>query len=218
MTIPAGQTSATFSIPILANTSIEPNKTFTVNLTSTDPNLAEASVTGDIDNTNFPSVSITPVSTTVEPAASGTTPYVFDVTLTATPQQTVTFNYATAPGTAVPGTDYTSTNGTITFAAGTTTLTQQITVNVMNNPSATSNPTFFVNLTQDGSTPTNVNFTNTQAEGVIVDQTTLTPSPATALNTAASITFSVSLAAANPTQAVTVQYSTANGTGLTGSP
>src|SRR5437667_385076 len=47
--------------------------------------------------------------------SSGTTNAVLTVSLSAATAQTVTVNFATANGTATAGTDYVSTNGTLTF-------------------------------------------------------------------------------------------------------
>src|SRR5204862_1861441 len=51
---------------------------------------------------------------------SGTTNAVLTVSLSSASAQTVTVNYATANGTATAGTDYVSTNGTLTFLTGET--------------------------------------------------------------------------------------------------
>ena len=52
----------------------------------------------------------------VQASSTGMVPLVFNVRLSAANQQTVTVVYATADGTAVAGTDYTATTGTLTFA------------------------------------------------------------------------------------------------------
>ena len=52
----------------------------------------------------------------------------FAVTLNRAPSGTVTVDYATADGTAVAGADYTSTSGTLTFAAGETSKTVSVAV------------------------------------------------------------------------------------------
>jgi hypothetical protein len=56
----------------------------------------------------------------------------------------VSVNYATEDGTAVAGTDYTAESGDLTFAAGQ--LHQTISVPILNNPNASGNPVFYVDL------------------------------------------------------------------------
>ena len=70
---------------------------------------------------------------------SGTTNFVFTVTLTGPTAQTVTVNYATADGTATAPSDYASAAGTLAFAPGTTTqtITVPVTGDVINEPDGT---------------------------------------------------------------------------------
>jgi len=74
-----------------------------------------------------------------------TTNAVLTVSLSAATAQTVTVNYATANGTATAGTDYVSTNGTLTFLPGQT--SQTITVTVLGDALDELNETILVNLT-----------------------------------------------------------------------
>ncbi len=60
---------------------------------------------------------------------AGTTPATFTVTLSAASGKTVTFDWATAAGSATAGVDYVAASGSQTFAAGLTTTTVGITVN-----------------------------------------------------------------------------------------
>ena len=57
-----------------------------------------------------------------------TTTAAFTVDLSAAAAQTVTVDYTTVDGTAMAGTDYQATSGTLTFAAGTTTQTISVVV------------------------------------------------------------------------------------------
>ncbi|HYZ78905.1 MAG TPA: Calx-beta domain-containing protein [Gaiellaceae bacterium] len=75
---------------------------------------------------------------------SGTTTFVFTLTLSGSPLSTVTVDYATADGTAIAGSDYLSASGTATFSVGVTTKT--ITVSVLGNTTRAPNKTFYVNL------------------------------------------------------------------------
>ena len=100
---------------------------------------------------------------TVTEGNTGTTPAVFTVTLTPASSQTVTVDYATADQSAQAGTDYTSTQGTLTFAPGETTKT--ITVPVLGDNALESNERFVVQL----SNPTNATLATPQGIGEIVN-------------------------------------------------
>ena len=68
----------------------------------------------------------------------------FSVTLNRPATQTVTVNWATANGTAMAGSDYTASSGTLTFSQGESTKT--ITVAILNDSIDEGSETFFVNL------------------------------------------------------------------------
>ena len=89
-----------------------------------------------------PSLSIAGASRT-EPA-SGTANLGFAVTLSAPSTSAVTVGYSTANGTALAGTDYQSTSGTLTFAPGQT--SETISVPVLGGVVGTSSKTFSVTL------------------------------------------------------------------------
>ena len=75
---------------------------------------------------------------------SGTTMFVFTVSLSAAYDAPVTVNFATANGTAKAGEDYNAASGTLTFAPGQT--TQTITVGIKADKKKEADETFFVNL------------------------------------------------------------------------
>ena len=75
---------------------------------------------------------------------SGTTNFLFTVTLSAPATSAVTVNYATANGTATAGSDYTAASGTLTFAPGKT--SQVVTVGVKGDTTVEANETFSVAL------------------------------------------------------------------------
>jgi sugar lactone lactonase YvrE len=85
----------------------------------------------------------------------------FTVTLSAPFAEPVTVNYATTDGTAVAGTNYTATSGTLTFASGVT--TQTIRVPILDSGSQTAALTFAVNL----SNPQLATLSQSQATGTI---------------------------------------------------
>lgn len=60
------------------------------------------------------------------PTVNGGSPLVFSITKSGSTSSTYTVNYATANGTAVAGTDYTATSGTLSFAPGDVTKTVSV--------------------------------------------------------------------------------------------
>ena len=77
--------------------------------------------------------------------AAGTA--VFTVTLTGNIQDALTVNYATSNGTALAGSDYTTSSGTVTFPAGSLTgTTKTISVTILNDAIAEPSESFNVTL------------------------------------------------------------------------
>ena len=76
---------------------------------------------------------------------SGTIDAVFTVSLSPAPASITTVQFATSNGTATAGSDYTATNGTLTFNPGVS--SQTITVSVIGNPAPTVTENFLVTLT-----------------------------------------------------------------------
>ncbi len=98
--------------------------------------------------------------------AGGETNAEFQVRLTRVPSQTVTLNYATQDVTATAGQDYTAARGgIITFAAGTTDLTQTISVPILDDTLDEPNETFTLTL----SNPVNARLLAATARCTILD-------------------------------------------------
>jgi hypothetical protein len=137
--IPAGQTSATITVSVRGDATIEADETFVLNLYNpSSATLGQPNGTGTIVNDDFPVISAAAASA-VE-GNSGTTTMTFTLSLSAPTPQTVTVNYATVdltgpvaggpqPPAATAGDDYEAASGTVTFAAGQTTATVAVTVN-----------------------------------------------------------------------------------------
>ncbi|MCA1991120.1 MAG: cellulose binding domain-containing protein, partial [Coleofasciculus sp. S288] len=103
VTFTPGETSKTISVPIVGDTTVESNETFTVNLSKpSNATITDAQAKGTIRNDDasptLPQLSINDVSFTE--GNSGTTNGVFTVKLSAASTQTVSVGYATADGTA----------------------------------------------------------------------------------------------------------------------
>jgi hypothetical protein len=132
-TVPTTETWHGFTFGIRTTTALEPNPTASI------------------------------VNVTANEGNAGNTPFTFNVTLSAPSGSPVTIDYATANGSAIAGTDYVATSGTLTFPVGVT--SQPITVNVFGDTLVEPNRTFFVNL----SNATGATIVTAQATGTIVD-------------------------------------------------
>jgi hypothetical protein len=159
-----GQTSATDAVPILPDTVVKANRTFTLNLISSSVgSLGKASATAIIVDTAGPPALSVGDATVLEGPVGGGNPATFTVYLSYPSTQTITVNYSTADGTAHAGVDYVTASGTLTFNPGQT--TQTFTVSTIRDQLQDGNLTFSVNL----SAPTNAIIARPQGTGTIVD-------------------------------------------------
>jgi hypothetical protein len=181
LTFAPGVTSRTITVNVVGDTTVEPNETFTVNLSNpSSATIATATGTGTIVNDDVASgPTITIGDITRAEGNSGTTSFTFTVTISQTANATV--NFATSGGTATAGTDYVPTSGTVTFTSGGP-LTQTITVTVNGDTAVEPNETFFVNL----SGATGATLLRSQAVGTIAndDAPSLSTQPIPALTPA----------------------------------
>ena len=175
LTIPAGSTSSTGTVTITAvdNAEDEPDKSVTVSGSATNSqgitNPSDVTLTITDDDAE-PVLSID--SPSVTEGDSGTANLEFTVSLSAASGKEVTVAYAEGTGgTATSGTDYTAiTGGTLTFAAGETSKTFD--VSVMGDVLDESNETVKVSL----SGPTNATISSSAGTGTgtITDDDALT--------------------------------------------
>ena len=213
LVIPAGNTTGTVTVNPTADTNIEADETVTLTLaagagyTVGVPN----SATGTILNDDLPNLVINDV--TVTEGNAGITNATFTVSLSAPAGPGgVTFNIATANGSATAGVDYVAqslTGQTIPAGSSTYTFTVQINGDLLNEPTET----FFVNVTG----VTNAVVVDGQGVGTIsnddplpslsIDDILVLEGNAGAVNR----TLTVNLSAASG-QTVTVNYATADGT------
>jgi hypothetical protein len=215
LTFAPGTTTQTIDVPILGDTLSENDETFTVALnTASNATITNSSGTGTIVNDDaVVSVSIGDVSQAE--GNSGTANFAFTVTLSAASEQTVTVNYTTVDGTAVAGTDYTATSGTVTFAPGVT--TQTINVPVSGDLTKEATETFSVAL----SSPVNASLGTATGTGTIVDDDN---APVLAIDNVslaegdtASTNFAFTVTLSQPSgETVTVNYATADATATAG--
>ncbi len=127
---PPGTTSRSVTIAIAGDALDEPNETFTVDLASpSHASLNDGQGLGTIinDDSTLPGLSIADAS--VGEANAGTVTLSLAVTLSAPSAQQVQVNYQTLDDMAVSNADFQATSGTLTFSAGQTQKTVDITVN-----------------------------------------------------------------------------------------
>ncbi len=94
---------------------------------------------------------------------SGTSEFLFTVSLSAASASAVTVDYATADGTATAGSDYAAESGSLTIPAGSTSVTVGVTVN--GDTVVEPNETFFVDLTNAAG----ANITDARGVGTIAN-------------------------------------------------
>jgi uncharacterized protein YhjY with autotransporter beta-barrel domain len=134
--IPAGATSATFTVLVNGDALNEPNEQFFVRIANVTGAFVNGSQgTGTITNDDpLPTLSIG--SPSIIEGNLGTRTLNFVMTLDAPSSQGVSVNVATANGTATAGSDYVATSGGFSFAPGETSKTLPVTVNGDTTPEA----------------------------------------------------------------------------------
>jgi hypothetical protein len=159
----SGETSKTITVQVLGDTIDEFDETFFLNLkgASNATITNNQAVTTIIDN-DAPPVMIIGDRTITE-GHNGTQILNFTVSLNTASEKAISVKYDTANGTAIAGSDYTATSGTITFAPGETTKT--VSVQIIGDRLDEQNENFFVNLSQ----AINANIVDAQAIGTIID-------------------------------------------------
>lgn len=210
LTFAPGETSKTVNVPVIGDTTDEPDEFFTLQLIN--PTNAQtvfprgrANIT---DDDSVPSIIVSNASVTE--GNSGTTNATFVVSLSGVSGNNVTVNYATANGTATAPADYAATSGTLTFAPGTT--SKPVTVPIVGDTLVEANETFTLNL----SAPTNATIADASGLGTInnddVGGTIQFSAAAVSVNEGAgSITLTVNRTG-GAASGVSVNYATQNGT------
>ena len=230
LTFPAETTSRELTVSVTGDTTDESNETVVVSLSNpANATIGTGTGTGtianddgdrepgadddgpDTDDDAPPTLSID--ATSVAEGDSGSKNLTFTVTLSAASTGQVTVDYADAgTGTATPGTDYTAiTGGTLTFAAGTTSQTFNVSVtgDVLDEPDETVMVTLSNagNATIDTATGTGAITDDDAPPSLSIDS----PSVSEGDNGSMGLTYTVTLSAASG-RTVTVDYADA-GTG-----
>ncbi|GAB3990763.1 hypothetical protein GCM10028807_18530 [Spirosoma daeguense] len=215
-TIPAGSSTYTFTVLVNGETSVEPNETFFVNVTNvTNAVVTDGQGQGTIVNDDAaPNLTINDV--TLIEGNAGTTNFNFTVSLSApAPAGGVTFDIATANGTATAPGDYIANSLTSqTIPAGSSVYTFSVLVN--GDTSVEPDETFFVNVTN----VTNAVVTDGQGQGTILNDDA---APNLTINDVSlnegnsgttTFNFTASLSAPAPAGGVTFNILTADGTAI----
>ena len=153
-----GVTTQTVDVTVDGESTTSTVKTLDLNLTNASgASITSNSATGTITYaTSEPTLAVTPASASI--GTTGTASLVFTVSLSGVSASTITVPYSTADGTAVAGTDYTATGGTLTFAPGVT--TQTVTVPVLAETTTSTSKTLSLDVTSSSGT------TNASANGL----------------------------------------------------
>ena len=142
VTIPAGSTTVNVSVPIINDALSEPNETYNVDLTNpVNATIVDNQGLGTITNDDgTPALTITDISVN---EAAGTA--MITVSTPVASASAFTVDYATSDGSATAGADYTAqATTTLTFPAGS--LSQTITIPIINDALDENNETFNIDL------------------------------------------------------------------------
>jgi Tol biopolymer transport system component len=171
LTIPAGQTTATISVPTTDDSLPENAETFRVNLS----NPANASITagvgtGTITSDDVAKISISSVS--MLEGDSGNRAMYFTVSVSEPSPFPVSVNYATTPSSAKAGSDFIAASGTVTIPANQTSVA--LPIQIIGDKVYENNELFYVDL----SSPSGVTIAQSRGNGSILNDD---PAPATTL-------------------------------------
>jgi Calx-beta domain/RTX calcium-binding nonapeptide repeat (4 copies) len=166
LTFAAGEITKTITVAVTGDTIAEANENFFINLTGAvgatiSDNQGQATITND-ETVVTPAIRIQD-TTIVEGLKGSPTQALIVLSLSTTSLLPITVNYATTNATAIAGTDYTASTGTITFNPGVT--SQTIAISILNDSINEANETFDIIL----STPTNATIADNKATVTISD-------------------------------------------------
>jgi subtilisin family serine protease len=168
----AGSATALVDLNVIDDTLVEGTETAILTvLAGTDYTVgAAASATVNIADNDVPIIDLSANQTVVEGITSPQN-VTYTVTVSSDSTDTITVQYATGNNTAIAGSDYTATNGTLTFAPGVT--SQDIIIPILNDSLNEAQETFNLTL----SSPTNAQL------GTAAVTTTITDTLVTAAST-----------------------------------
>lgn len=143
LTIPAGQTTATISVPILNDAISEVSETFLLNLSSPSNGIiVDGQGVGTITDDDPAGIYVSNIRQLE--GSDGKRALYFTVSLQSPVPFSTSVDYATADGTAVAGADYTATSGTVTFSPNET--SKPVVVLIQGDLDLEADEDFFLNL------------------------------------------------------------------------
>ena len=161
VTFTPGQTRQTLSLLVLGDTGVEPDERFQVTLASPLNAALATHSSATVTLTNDDAAAIQPTlaisGTRVNEGQSGVTSASLTVSLSAAASQPVSVNYSIVNGTALAGSDYQASSGTLSFAPGQT--SQTISIPVIGDTTVEPDENFQVQL----SNPQNANLSTTRS-------------------------------------------------------
>ncbi len=173
LSFPAGTTSRAVSVAVSGDTAPEPNEDFYLDLASpTNATIADGQSRATITNDDVATASLSIADASITEGNSGTQNMVFTVSLFPASAAPATVNYTTANVTALSGSDYTASAGSLSFPAGTTSRT--IAVSIQGDVTVEPDETFRVTL----SNAAGAVLARAQATGTIHDDDSAPPSTA----------------------------------------
>lgn len=212
--IPAGQTTATISVPILNDYINEYQEYYyvtisnAINVSNSQPFAIGVYYAYAYINDNDPSITInSPASAITE----GTSPQVFTVTISAAQSYPITVQYQSFDSYALSGSDFTAVGGTLTIPAGQT--SANISVPILNDYLNEPQEYYYIQITnaQHGVNLQPMSIVYQYAYGYIDDNdpyiSIVAPSPAYVNENAGNQLFTVTLSSVQ-TYPVSVQYQT----------
>ncbi|MBI4142794.1 peptidoglycan-binding protein [Candidatus Uhrbacteria bacterium] len=212
----AGETGTkTVTVTIINDTIDEGDETFTMTLSSGSNATLGATTVLTYTITDDDAPPTVQFSAATSSGFEGTSPAQATVTLSAASEQTVTVDYATANGTAASGSDYTAASGTLTFTAGQTSKTADVTI--ANDTLNEANETFTIAI----SNPSNATLGATTTHTYTINDDDGSPVIGFSANTSSGsegtspVTIGVALSVASG-QNTTVDYAVTGGTATGG--
>ena len=212
LTFAPGQTTRIVTVAVIGDRLAELTESFLINLSApTNATIADSQGIGTVLD-DEPRITMNDVAVTE--GNIGTVNATFTVSLSIAYDVPVTVHYATANGSATAGSDYSGASGDVTFSVGA--ISKTVTITVIGDRLPEDTETFAVNL----SAATNAIIADGLGVGTILDdEPRISISDVTRLEgrnrQTTLFVFTVTLSTAYD-QAVTMSYSTVNGTATTG--
>jgi len=212
--LPGQATTEPITVVTEGNSLDEPDETFKVKLSEPTVNAKFGTAVAEVTITDDDAPPVVSIAN-APPVTEGGGPATFAVSLSGASGKSVTVTYGTANGSAVAGSDYTATSGTLTWAPGET-AAKTVSVPITDDPLDEATENFAVQL----SPPVNATIGDGTGVGTIEDNDqpptiASISDPTVAEGNAGTVNASFVVTLSGPSgRDVSVQYATAEGTAL----